>query len=323
MKRRTMLAAALGAPAWWTAGRPAFAQTYPSRPIRLISPSPPGGGGDVSNRIIAKHMGDLLGQPMVVENRPGGNGVVAAVEALRAGNDGHTIFIGGNTPMIANPYLMKSHPFDPFTAFAPVSLVGTLPFILVVNPALPIRDVRELIRYARAQAVKLSFASANATSLVAASRFARMADIEMLHIPYKGAPASLNDIIGGQVALTFVDIPSARGLVQAGKLRVLAVTSAARTPMMPDVPSIAETGLAGYEVIGWTAMYVTAGTDPAIINRLSQEARKVIARPDVREQLAAVGFDGAPTTPEELGAFMRAERPRWVRMIREAGIEPE
>ena len=323
MQRRNLLKGGMAMPALWAACRPVFAQAYPTKAIRLISPSPPGGGGDVSNRIIARYMGELLGQPLVVENKPGGNGVVAALEALRAGNDGYAIFIGGNTPMIANPYLMKSHPFDPFTAFAPVSLVGTLPFILVVNPALPIRDVRDLIRYAKAHPGKLNFASANATSLVAASRFARMTEIEMLHIPYKGAPASLSDIIGGQVALTFVDIPSARGLVQAGKLRVLAVTSSARTPLMPDVPSIAEAGLPGYEVIGWTAMYVPAGADPAIINRLSQEARKVIARPDVREQLAIVGFDGAPTTPEELGAFMRAERPRWVRMIREAGIEPE
>ena len=323
MKRRTILLGAMGAPALLGGSRTAHAQAYPSKPIRLVSPSPPGGGGDISNRIIARHLGDLLGQPVVIENRPGGNGVVAAMEALRAGNDGYAIFIGGTTTLVANPYLMKSHPFDPATEFAPVSLIGTLPFILVVSPALPIRDVRELIAYARAQPGKLSFASANATSLVAASTFNRMTGIEMLHIPYKGAPASLSDVASGQVSISFVDIPSARGLVQSGKLRLLAVTSATRTALLPQAPAIAEAGLPGYEIIGWTAMCVPTGTDAAIIQRLSQETRKVIARPDVREQLATVGFDAVSSTPDELGAFMRAERPRWAKLIRDAGILPE
>jgi len=323
MKRRSLLLAGSSLTCLFTHSTTVFSQSYPSKPIRLISPSPPGGGGDISNRIIAKHLGDLLGQPLVIENRPGGNGVVAAVEALKAGNDGHAIFIGGTTTLVANPFLMKSHPFDPSTEFAPVSLIGTLPFILVVDPNLPVKNVSELIAYGKTKNAKLSFASANATSLVAASKFARMTGIDMLHVPYKSAPASLSDVASGQVSLSFVDIPSARGLIQAGKVRVLALTSAGRSSLMPQAPSISESGLPGYEIIGWTAMCVTAGTNPAIIQRLSQETRKVLARADVREQLATVGFEAMASTPEELGAYIRSERPKWEKMIRDAGIDPE
>ena len=323
MKRRSTLLAALAVPIWLTAPASAFAQAYPSKPIRLVTPSPAGGAGDVSNRAVAKHLADQMGQPFVVENRVGGNGVIAAMEALRGGTDGYTVYVGSTTTLVANPYLMKTMPYDPALEFMPVSLIGTLPFLLVVNNDLPVKSVKDLIAYGKANPAKLSFASANASSLVTASMFARLTGIQMLHVPYKGAPASLTDVISGQVSLSFVDIPSSLSLIQGGKLRLLGVTSAKRLALLPDAPTIAEAGVPGYELVAWTAMVVPTGTDAAIVRRLSDEVRKAILRPDVREQLARVGFDAQSSTPEELGAFMRSERPRWAKLIREAGIQPE
>ena len=301
----------------------ALAQAYPARPIRLVTPSPPGGGADVTNRIIARHLSDLLGQQIVVDNKVGGNGVIAAMDALRSEKDGYTIFLGSTTTLVANPYLMKTMNYDPAADFAPVSLIGTLPFVVVVNPALPIRSIKELIAYAKVRPGQVSFASANSTSLVAASMFARITGIGMLNVPYKSAPASLSDVASGQVAISFVDVPSSRGLIQSGKLRVLGITSDRRFPSLPDVPTIAEAGVPGYELVGWTAMTMAAGTDPAIVRRLSDETRKVLARADVQEQFLNVGVVATSSTPEQLGAFMRTERPRWARLIRNAGIQPE
>lgn len=324
MKRRSLIQGALGAPIVLTAGpmAPAQAQSYPSRPIRLVTPSPPGGAGDVSNRMIAKHLSDLVGQPVVIDNKVGGNGVIAALEALKGGNDGYTIFVGSTTTLASNPYLMKKVPYDP-TDFDPVSLIGTLPFLLVTNTDLPVTDVKGLVSYAKTHPGKVAFASANNTSLVAASMFGRMTGIEMLHVPYKSAPASLNDVVSGQVAISFVDIPSSLGLIQAKKLRLLGVTTERRINLLPDAPTIAESGVPGYQLVGWTAMCVPAGTDAAIVQRLNEATRTVIARSDVREQLARVGFDAASSTPQELASFMRTERPRWARLIRDAGIRPE
>ena len=322
MKRRTTVLAAIAVPLWFGAS-PSLAQAYPTRPIRLVTPSPPGGAGDVANRVVAKGLSDELGQPVVIENRVGGNGVIAAQEALRGGNDGYTVFVGSTTTLAANPYLMKSMPYDPTTDFTAVSLIGTLPFVLVVNTALPVKSVKDLVAYAKANPGKVSYASANASSRVTASMLGRMTGIELLHIPYKSAPASLTDVVSGQVTMSFVDIPSSLGLIQTGKLRLLGVSSAKRLALLPDTPTIAEAGIPGYELVAWVAMVVPTGTDPAIVRRLSEATRKVIARPDVREQLAKVGFDAEASTPEALASFMRTERPRWARLIRGAKIDPE
>ncbi len=323
MKRRSLLKLNL---AFLPAGlfAPAVrAQNWPSQPIRLVSPSPPGGAADVATRLIAKHLAEALGQPVLVDNRPGGNGVVAGLGALRGGKDGYSIFMGSTTTLVANPYLMKQVPFEPAVDFVPISLVASLPFVLVVNPSLPINSVKELIAYARERPGKVTFASANATSFVAASAFNHSVGVDMLHVPYKGAPASLTDIMGGQVDLSFVDYSSARTLIQSKRLRLLAVTSAKRSPLMPQTPTLAELGLPGYEVVGWTAMCAPAGVDPAIVQRLNKEMQKILSRKDVVEQLAVLGQDVLLGTPEEFASFMRTERPRWGRMIRNAGISPE
>jgi len=320
MHRRTLLAALCGATI--LPGAAVRAQgTWPVRPVRIVTPSPPGGGGDVSLRVIARYMGEFLGQPMVIDNRVGGNGVVAALEALRGGTDGYTVYAGSNTTLAANPYLMKVMNYDP-TDFTPVALLGTLPFILVVTPGLPVKSVRDLIAYARANPGKLSYASANATSLVAASMFETIAGVKMLNVPYKSAPASLNDIASGQVSISFIDIPSASGMVASGKVRVLGITSAKKSAMMPDAPPLAET-LPGYELFGWTAMTVPTGTPKVVVDRLGESIARATARADVREQLLKLGFEASTMAPADFPAFMRSERPRWARLIRAANIQPE
>lgn len=323
MPRRIFLANALSLFGLWMVIGPALAQVWPSRVIRLVSPSPAGGAADVATRLIGKHLAELLGQPVVVDNRPGGNGVIAGMEALRGGTDGHTVFMGSTTTLVANPYLMKSVPFEPATDFTPVALVAALPFVLVANTTLPTQSVKDLIEYARARPGKVSFASANATSRVAASTFARMSGIDLLYVPYKSAPTSLNDVVSGEVAISFVDYSSARAFIQSDRLRLLAVTSAKRSPLMPNTPTIAESGLLGYEVIGWTAMSVPTGTDQIVVRRLNAAMQQVLSRKDVQQQLANVGQDVILSTPEEFSSFMRTERVRWARMIRAAGIEPE
>lgn len=322
--RRTFLATTLMSGLGATS-LPSLAQsgTYPTRAIRMVSPSPPGGGGDVTNRILAKYMADNLGVPVILENKVGGNGTIAAMDVLRSERDGYTIYMGSTTTLVANPYLMKSLQYDPASDFVPVSLLSTFPFILVVNPQLPINSVKDLIAYGKANPGKLSYASANASSQVSASMFARMAGIDMLYVPYKSAPASLSDVVSGQVSISFVDIPSSQGLVSAGKLRVLGVTSEKRFSLAPDIPTIAESGLANYQLIGWTAMCMATGTDPKVVQRLSDAARFAMAKPEVKEAFGKVGFVATSSTPEELGSFMRTERPRWGRMIRDAGIQPE
>ncbi|WP_159591258.1 Bug family tripartite tricarboxylate transporter substrate binding protein [Hydrogenophaga sp. BPS33] len=323
MKRRSLLEFHLALLAAGITPVVSGAQTWPTQPIRLVSPSPPGGAADVATRLIAKHLAELLGQAVLVDNRPGGNGVVAGLEALRGGKDGYSIFMGSTTTLVANPYLMKQVPFEPATDLDPIALVASLPFVLVVSPSLPIASVKELIAYAKERPGKVTFASANATSFVAASTFNQRAGIEMLNVPYKGAPASLTDMVGGRVDISFVDFSSARTFIESKRLRLLAVTSAKRSPLMPQTPTIAESGLAGYDVVGWTAMCAPAGVDPAIVQRLNREMQKILSRKDVQEQLAALGQDVILGTPDEFASFMRTERPRWGRMIRNAGISAE
>lgn len=322
MKRRTALLGAMCAPAVMIGTRTVQASTYPARSIRLVSPSPPGGAGDVSNRLLAQHLTQQLNQSCLIEYKLGGNGVVAAQEVLRSESDGYTIFLSSLTALVGNMFLMKSVPYDPVNDFVPISLIGTIPFVLVSDPNLPINSVQDLISYAKAKPGQVSFASANTTSLVAASMFARMTGIEMLNVPYKGAPASLSDITGGRVAVAFTDIPSARGLIQSGKLRLLGATSATRVPIFPDTPTIAESGVPGYELIGWTAMVARSGTDRTILQRLSAETAQALAKPEVRDPMADVGITATSSKPEELAEFLASERKKWAQLIRDAEIEP-
>lgn len=305
-------------------GGDALAQAYPAKPVRIVAPFGAGGGGDTSIRVIAQHLSQALGQQFLVENKPGGNGIIGAQEALRAPADGYTLFYGSTTTLAANASLMKKIPYDPVKDFAPITRVGVLPFLLVSNPmSTPIGSVRELIAYAKANPGKLSYASANATGQVAGATFVQMAGIDLLHVPYKTTVAALTDVLNGGVSIMFADIPAALGHVNAGKLRALGVTTARRTELLPQVPSIAEAGLPGYELIAWTALCAAAGTSPEIVKRLNAEMVKILARPEVKEVFTRIGVEVASSTPEELLAFIVAEKDRWAQLIRGARISPE
>lgn len=321
--RRAILAGASALTALALTPSLVVAQDYPSRPIRIVSPSPAGGAGDLALRQIAEHLSKDLNQSVIIENKLGANGMVAAEEALRGAADGYTLYAGSNTTLVANPFLFKTVRYDAAKDFTPITLTGLLPFLLVVNPELPVNSVSELIEYIKERPGKVSFASANATSLVAGSMFARMAELDVVNVPYQSAPASLIDIVGGRVEMTFVDIASSKALIESGKLKLLAVTSPKRLELMPEVPTVDEAGLPDYQLVGWTAIVAPTGTDPAIIKRLNATLTNILGREDVKTTFGTAGIEATGSTPEELGTFMQAERPRWGRLIKEAGIEPQ
>ncbi|QRX81132.1 tripartite tricarboxylate transporter substrate binding protein [Glaciimonas sp. PAMC28666] len=299
------------------------AQKYPANPIRIVAPFGVGGGGDTSLRILGQQLTLELGQPVIIDNRPGANGIIGAQEALRTAADGYTLFYGSTTTLAANNSLMKTLPYDPSKDFSPITRVGLLPFVLVVTPGLPVHSVRELIAYAKAHPGKLSYASANATGQVAGSTFARMAGVDMLNVPYKTNAAGLTDVMNGTISVMFADVPSALVQVEAGRMRALGVTTARRSAILPQLPSIAESGLPGYEVVAWTAMCVRAGTSPAIVKLLNAAIIKALDSPELRAKFAKIGIDVALSTPAELSTFIQAEKGKWAGLIRAAGIQPE
>ena len=239
MKRRDFLQTLAAAAAYGSAGT-VRAQAYPTKPVRIIAPFGAGGGGDTTIRMLAQQLGQSLGQQFVVENKPGGNGVIGVQEALRGGADGYTLFYGSTTTLAANATLLKKMSYDPVKDFAPISRVGVLPFMLVVRADQPFQSVKDVIDHAKANPGKLSYASANATGQVSGASFCQLAGIDMLHVPYKATTAGVTDVLNGNVTMIFVDIPPAIGQVMAGKFRVLGVTTAKRTPLLPQVPAISE-----------------------------------------------------------------------------------
>ena len=300
-----------------------WSQAYPAKTVRIVAPFGAGGGGDTTIRLLAQQLGSAMGVQFVVDNRPGANGVIGVQEALRGGPDGYTLFYGSTTTLAANASLLKKSGYDPVKDFAPITRVGVLPFMLVANPNQPFGSMKELLAYAKANPGKLTYASANATGQVSSALFAQLAGLDLLHVPYKASTTALTDVLSGTVSMMFVDIPPSIGHVKAGKLRAFGVTTAQRSALLPELPSIAESGLAGYEVFAWTALCAPAGTPPEIIRRLHAEITKILARPDLREAFARVGAEVETSTPEQLASFIGSERERWSRHIRMARIEPE
>ncbi len=324
MRIRTTLSWLISAAALAAAiAAPASAQdAYPSKPVRIIAPFGAGGGGDVSLRMLGGHLSRALGQPVVVDNKPGANGVIGVQEALRAPADGYTLFYGSTTTLSANASLMKRPPYDAIKDFSAITLVSNIPFMLVVNPSSPATSVAQLVALAKSSATPLTFASANHTGLVAGSVFARMADVKLTNVPYKASPAAITDLIGGQVNMMFVDVATGLPMVKAGRLRALGVTTAARSNLMPDTPPIAQT-LPGFEVIGWTAMVAAAGTPAAVTTRVHNEIEKILAQPEVRAEFEKVGFEPRTTTPQQTAAYILSERDKWAQYVKEAGIAAE
>ena len=300
----------------------AFADTYPSKPITIVVPFAAGSGTDSIARIVGQQLSVAFNQGVVIENKVGASGVIAASYVARSAPDGYTLLMATNSTHSANPSLFKSLPYDPVKDFAPVARAGSYVFILVVNPEIPAKSLPELVAYAKAHPGKLTYASGNTTGIVAGETLKRRGGIDVLHIPYKSSPPALNDVIGGRVSMMFIDLAPGLEHVRAGTLRALAVTTRERSALLPDLPSLHEAGIAGYDVTSWAGLFAPAGTPPEIVARLNDEMRKIIANPETKARIAVTGFDAFSGPPETLAAFVQSELAAWSKLIKDAGIEP-
>lgn len=307
--------------ALWSAA--AVAQDkYPSRVVRLVVGFTPGGAVDVSARIVSQRLTEFLGQQVIVDNRPGADGIVAGDFVAKSAPDGYT-FAYVSAGHTINPAMKpKTLPYHPLNSFAPVSLVATGAQVLVINPSLPVRNVKELVEFARKRPGQMNFASSGAggPTHLAAELLKSMAGINIVHVPYKGGAPALNDVISGQLEMTFIGAPAALPHVRSGRLRLLAVTTAKRMSTMADVPTVAEAGYPGYDVSASYSVLAPAGTSAAIVNRLNAELVKAVALPDVKEKFANLGIEPVGSTPEQLTAYMRSELAKWGKLVQSLGL---
>ena len=301
----------------------AGAADYPSKPIRWISPWPPGGANDVFSRDIGRKISDAFGQPVIVDNRPGAAGTIGSDVAAKAPADGYTLVMGSSPTHAIAPSLYPQLPYDPVRDFTAVTLVGTVPNVLVVHPSVAAKNVKELIALAKASPGQLNFASAgNGTSQhLSGELFKTLAGVNMVHVPYKGTAPAMVDLIAGQVQLAFDNVTTIVPHIQAGKLRALAVTPARRTAILPDVPTVAEAGVPGYEASVWFGVFAPAGTPQPVIARLHAEILKALNTADLRARMVAMGTDISGMGPAEFQAFVRKEVPKWADVVRKANVK--
>ena len=305
-----------------TAAAPTLAQ-YPNKPVRLIVQFPAGGAADTILRIIALPLGQALGQPMVVENRPGADGAIAATTALQAPPDGYTLFMATNSALSAVPAMRKAPPYNPVTDFTPVGKVGTFSFFLYVNPAVPAKNPAELIAYIRANPGKVNYAGATSTGTMAAIQLASYARLDMVRVPYKGeAPATI-DLVSGQVQMMFATPTNAGGPAKEGRLKVLATLLPQRSSLLPDVPTMPEAGAPKISIVAWAGFYGPARLPPEVVAKVNRELNAVLARAEVREQIARQYFEVQSSTPEELAAFTKEQLELWKIAVKESGIAPD
>ena len=297
---------------------------YPNKPIRMVVPYPPGGPTDVLGRIVAQKLSESLGQQVVVENRPGASGMIGSEIVAKAAPDGYTLLTNASIHVI-NPSLYPKMNFDALRDFAPVSLIAQVPLILVVNPALPAKSVTELIALGKAQPNLLNFGSSGnaAAPHLAGESFKIATGVQMQHVPYKGSAPALTDLIGGQVQLIFDSMPSAMPHVKSGKIRALAVTTAKRSPTVPDLPTVTESGVPGFDISTWYGVWAPAGTPKDIVNKVAGEMAKALQQPAVRERLAALGAEPVGNTPEEFAAYCQSELAKWSKIVKESGAKAD
>lgn len=309
---------------WSSIAQPALADVYPQRPIRMIIPSPPGGGTDIVARLLAKHLTDALGQSVIVENRAGGNNNIAAELAAKATPDGHTLLIASATILAVNPVLGKVT-YDPARDFAPITLLGSQPHLMVVHPAVPANSVQEFVALAKSKPSQLNLASGGTggPSHLAGELLMLVAGIKMTHIAYKGTGPALVDLIGGRTQVGVLTLASSLTQVKAGRLRALAVTSPKRITVVPEFPTIAESGYPGYEARTWYGLLVPGRTPKTVITRLYTETKAVLQNPEVVRKLADDGAEPGGNSPAEFAAYIREESERWSKVIRSAGIKAE
>lgn len=300
----------------------AVAQGYPNRPIKYIVPTSAGSGPDLVARLVAQPMAAALGQPVVVENKPGAEGVIAAVEVAKSVPDGYTLLGTNSTIVAANSAMKKQLPYDPVRDFAPIARFVTAALVLVVKPEFPVRTLREFLAHAKARPGALTVGYGTGGAQVSVALLKSLAGVKVLEVAYKGNPQAVNDLLGGSVAFVFSDYPIGFTQIRAGKLKALGVTSRERTSLAPDLPALAEE-LPGFDVTIWSGLAAPAGTPREIIGKLFEAAKQAITRPEVKARLAALSVDVAPLNPAELAEFSRSEIAKWVRQVKEAGIQPE
>jgi tripartite-type tricarboxylate transporter receptor subunit TctC len=300
-----------------------LADTYPSKPVTLVAVFGPGSASDTICRVIAQPLSVALKESVIVENRPGANGALAALYVARSAPDGHTLLMATNSPLSAAPFLMKNVSYDPVNDFTSVTRVGSFTLMLVVNPSLPVKTVKELIEYAKANPGKLSFASANTSGIVAGETLRHWAELDMLHVPYKSSPPAIQDVLAGRVSMMFTDLTTGLPHVRSGTLRALAVTRLQRSPLFPELPTLDEAGVTGFDMDSWAGIVAPAHTPPAIVTQLNRELRKIIDDPDVKSKLGSVGFEAFSSSPKEFEDFVEVQLGKWGKMVRDAGIQPE
>jgi tripartite-type tricarboxylate transporter receptor subunit TctC len=303
----------------------AHAQSWPSRPVRLIIPYPAGGSTDILGRILAERITTSIGQQMVVENRAGATGVIGAEMVAKSPADGYTLVMGVNGPITIAPAIRASMPYDTVKDFAPVILVAEAPKLLVISPSIPARTLPEFIAYAKARPNQLSFASAGigTTGHLASEMLKQMAGIELNHVPYKGGAPAVQDILGGHVQMMFEVMPQLLPHVESGRLRALAITSPKRSSALPNLPTVAEQGLAGFQSSTWFGILAPAATPAPVVDRLNAEFAKALALPDIAKKIVELGAAFVPNTPAEFGAFLRADLEKWRRVVRDSGAKFE
>ena len=303
----------------------AGAQEYPTKPIRLVITYPPGGNTDLVGRALALKLGESMGQQVVVDNRGGAGGVLGSMITAQSAPDGYTIMLGTSAGMVINPLLSRKLTYDPVRDFAPVSMVVIVPQLLVINPQLPVKNVRELIAFAKA---KPGYLNAGSSGVGTPNHFGTellkwLAGVDIVHVPYKGGAPALTDLLGGQIQMAFSSVPAVLPHIKAGRLVALGVGSAKRSPALPNVPTIAEAGVPGYEYTTWYGIFAPAKTPRPLIARLNTEIVKAMETPEIKDRFTALGGDPDPGTPEELRAYMANESAKWAKIIKAANIRVE
>ncbi|HYK14954.1 MAG TPA: tripartite tricarboxylate transporter substrate binding protein [Burkholderiales bacterium] len=303
----------------------AGAQEYPTKPIRLVITYPPGGNTDLVGRALALKLGEFMGQQVVVDNRGGAGGVLGSMITAQSAPDGYTIMLGTSAGMVINPLLSRKLTYDPVRDFAPVSMVVIVPQLLVINPQLPVKNVRELIAFAKA---KPGYLNAGSSGVGTPNHFGTellkwLAGVDIVHVPYKGGAPALTDLLGGQIQMAFSSVPAVLPHIKAGRLVALGVGSAKRSPALPNIPTIAEAGVPGYEYTTWYGIFAPAKTPRTLIARLNTEIVKAMETPDIKDRFTALGGDPDPGTPEELRAYMANESAKWAKIIKAANVRIE
>jgi tripartite-type tricarboxylate transporter receptor subunit TctC len=322
---RSVLYGAMIAALMMVASGATVAQSYPTRPIRLVVPSSAGAGvTDIMARLVGQHLSMSLGQQIVIDNRPGASGILGAEVVAKAPPDGYTLLIA-NVSLIVNPYLYAKMPYDPLTDFMPVTMVNSAPLQLVVHPSVPANSVAELVAYAKSRPGQLNYGSGGlgSTPFLSAELFKSITGIDVVHVPYKGGAPALTELVGGQLTFMIENVPGTTPFVKSGKLRALAITSTERSPLAPDLPTMVEAGVPGYEMSGWNGIFAPKGTPTEIVARLHAELAKLLRAPEVKEQFAALGAEPIGDAPDQFAAFLKADTARWGKIIKEKGIRPE